>query len=231
MPYESVTLAQLKAQLAEKYESTPFWVAAEATSAINEALRYWNMLTGMWKKTQTQATVANQVWYTFSSSFVYNMRVSFGSQAMDITSIGSLDNGRPNWEGETTTTGGRVPTRPLHWAPAGLRRLAIWPADAVGSNMLVLDGVAITPVLVNDADFIDLAQSEHDALLGEALMILAFKEGGARFEACKKFHQDFIVAAAEQNDRLKAHVYFKRLLGLDTYRNERPLGVAAQKGM
>lgn len=227
MPYQTVTLAQLRQQLQERWEATPFWTDTEALHALNEAMRVWNMFTGMWKKTQTTPTVANQVWYTFSSSFVYNMKVNFNSFNMDLGSLSSMDNGRSTWEGETTTSGGAVPTRPTVWIPAGLRTLAIWPADAAGSNMLVLDGVTNTPVLVNDTDYIDLAQSEHDALLGEALCIAAFKEGGQRFEAAKKFHKEFLAAALAQNSRLSASAYFRKALGLDVNRGERPMGVGS----
>ena len=223
MPYQSVTLAQFRTELQEKLESVPFWQNSEANNAINESLRQWNMLTGQWKKSQTTPTVANQIWYTFSSSFVYNMRVSFNGQSLDITSTGSLDNGRSSWEGETTASGSPVPTRPLHWAPSGLRRLAIWPADAVGANSLLLDGVCITPVLTADADFLDLAQSEHDAILGEALCLLTFKEGGSRFEAAKIFHQQFLLAASQVNERLSASAYFRKAMGLDLYRGEKPI--------
>jgi hypothetical protein len=226
MTYRSVTLAQLQSQLAERYESSPFWTATQALHALNEALRVWNMLTGMWKKTQTQLTTANTVYYTFSSSFVYNMKVSFGSRPMEIGSLSSMDNGRPTWEGETTASGGAVPTRPTIWIPAGLRMLAIWPADAVGGTTLVLDGVCVTPVLAAAGDFVDLAQSEHDALLGEALFILAFGEGGQRFEATKEFHKAFLTAALEQNSRLSQSAYFRKALGLDLNRGERPMGIA-----
>jgi hypothetical protein len=226
MAYQAVTLADLKAQLAERYDASPYWTATEALHALNESLRVWNMFTGMWKKTQTVSTTAGTVWYTFSSSFVYNMKVSFGSLPMELGSLGSMDNGRPAWEGESTTSGGSVPTRPTIWIPAGLRRLAIWPADAAGGNMLVVDGVCVTPVLVNDTDYVDLAQSEHDALVGEALFILAFKEGGQRFEASKKFHQDFMGAALKQNSRLSKSLYFRKALGLDLNRGERPMGIA-----
>lgn len=225
MTYQAVTLAQLRQELKEKYESSPFWTNAEALSAINDSMRVWNLLTGMWKKTQTQVTTAGTAWYTFSSSFVYNMKVSFGSKNMELGSLSSMDNGRPTWEGETTTSGGAVPTIPTIWIPAGLRRLAIWPADAAGGTSLVLDGVCITPVLAADADFIDLAQSEHDALLGEALFRLAFKEGGQRYEATKNLHKEFLQAALQQNSRLSKSLFFRKALGLDLTRSERPMGI------
>jgi hypothetical protein len=226
MAYQTVTLATLRQELKDRYESSPFWTDTEALHAINESLRVWNMLTGMWKQTQTKSTTAGTVWYTFSSSFVYNMKVSFGSYPMEVGSVSSMNNGRATWQGETTTDGGEVPTRPTIWIPAGLRRLAIWPADAAGGNMLVVDGVCITPVLSANTDFIDLAQSEHDALLGEALHVLAFKEGGQRFEGTKEHHKLFLTAALKQNSRLSKSAYFRKALGLDLNRGERPLGVA-----
>lgn len=225
MAYQAVTLAEFRTQLKAKYESVPFWTDTEALHAINETLRWWNLLTGYWKKTQLQLTTANTLVYTFSSSFVYNMRVAFGSFPLELGSLNSMNTGRPGWQGEYTTTGGSVPTRPTIWIPLGLRSLAIWPRDATGGTNLVLDGTCITPVLSAATDYIDIAESEFDALLGEALVLLAAKEAGQRFESLKQYHTEFILAASEQNSRLSASAYFRRALGLDLNRGEKPMGV------
>lgn len=224
MPYQQVTLATLQQELKDKWESVPFWTDPEATTYLNEALRCWNLLTGMWKRRETIVTVANQVWYPLTSTMVYDLRAQFSDYPMEPSSVTDLDNGRPNWEGETTVTAG-VPTRPTIWAPAGLKLIAIWPADAVGGTTLVIDSVRQTPVLAAAGDFVDLGQAEHHALLGYALHIAAFKEGGVRFAATKTFYQQFIAAAGEQNTRLKASTFYRKAMGLDTGRFQRPTKV------
>jgi len=233
MPYQQVTLATLRQELKDEYESVPFWLDSEATTALNESLRVWNLLTGYWKRREIIPTVAGQVWYPLTSSMVYGVRVAFCDYPLEVSSIHDLDNGRPNWEAHTTATGGIVPTRPWLFAPAGLFLIAIWPADAAGGNTLVVDSVRQTPVLTLDADFVDLNQSEHRPLLQYALHYLAFKEGGRRFEATKAYYQRFLLAAGDMNQLLRASTWFRKEMGLDLGRIQRPpraakVGVPAQ---
>lgn len=229
MVYQQVSLATLRQELKDKVESVPYWTDTEALQAINETLRWWNLLTGMWKARQSIVTTAGTVWYTTTNSFVYNMRVEFNSVPMEQSSIYNLDNGRTNWEGETTATSG-APTTPRVWAPAGLKMLAIWPAHAAGGGTLTIDGVTTTPVLVNDTDTIDLGTAEHGPLLDYALATLAFKEGGLRFSAlAQQMQQNFYRAAAEQNSRLSASAYFRQLMGLDVMRGEKPMGLTPRE--
>lgn len=215
MAYTAVTLAMIRAELLDRVAAVPYWTDQEALHAINESLRWWNLFTGQWKARQTVVTVANQVWYSFSNSFVYNMRVEFNSVPMEPGSIFSLDQGRGNWEGETTASGGSVPTTPRVWAPAGLKMLAIWPADAAGGNTLTVDGVTTTPQLVNDSDTVDLNDSDHGPLLSFALRTLAFKEGGLRFSATAPLDKEFYTAIGQVNSRLSASAFFRNLMGLD----------------
>jgi hypothetical protein len=223
MPFQQVTLATLQQELEDKWESVPFWTAAEATVALNEGLRLWNMFTAQWKQRITIATGAGQVWYSLPSTMIFNMRFEFDQFPVEQSTIGDLDNGRPNWEAETTATGADVPTRPSLWAPAGLNLFAIWPADNAGGGSLVVDGVRSTPVLVNPGDFVDLGQHEHHAILGYALHHAAFKEGGQRWQATMRHYQEFIKAAGDLNARLRASTFFRKIMGLDLNRNQRTL--------
>lgn len=229
MPYTSVSLSTLRSELLDRVGASPFWTSQEATHAINEALRFWNLFTGQWKTRQTVTTIANTVWYQFSNAFVYNMRVEFNSSPMRQGSVFSLDYGRSNWEGETTASGGTVPTTPRVWAPAGLKMLAIWPADAAGGNSLTVDGVTTTPQLVNDSDTVDLNASDHAPLLAFAERTLVFKEGGLRFTATQPLDKEFYTAIGQVNSRLSASAFFKQLMGLDMTRGEKPLGLGPKE--
>lgn len=223
MSYTQVTLSTLLTRIGERTDASPFWVPAQKIAAINEALRVWNMLTGMWKAPVTLPTTAGTVWYSVPSTMVYDTRMEFNGRPMDPESLNGMDNGRDGWEGESTVTGSDVPTRPTLWIPAGLNLFAIWPRDAVGGNSLLLDGVRRTPVLSADADFIDIGQAELDALLGECVHILAFSEAGQRWAATQQLHKNFLIAAAEQNARLNASVFFRNAMGLDLNRYARPM--------
>lgn len=233
MPYTAVTLSQLQVSLQEMWETVPFWTSEEARLHINEALRVWNLLTGMWKSQVTVKTPSpTSPWITLPGSLVYNMRVEFLGKPVGYSSIGDLDYGRPNWEGETTVSGGNVPTTIKHWAPAGLRMIAIWPADSIGDRDLLVDGVATTPILINSGDFIDLGEEEHVAILKYALHVASFKKGGTTFSSTLPHYKEFLLACADRNERLKASLFFRRAMGLDLNRSQRPIRrpIAGQSG-
>lgn len=222
MPWQAVTLAQCQTQLKAKWENVPFWTDAEATAALNEGLRVWNMLTGMWRQRVVVATPAASPWVSLSSTMVYGTKINFITSPLIPSSRDDLDLFRPGWEGETTASGGAVPTTPKLWAPAGLNLFAIWPADAAGGQSLTVDGVRKTPVLVNPGDFIDIGEHELDALLGFALHVASFKLGSPLFNGTAGLRKNFLLAAVDQNTRLMASSYFRRQLGLDVSRYSRP---------
>jgi len=226
MPFQVSTLAALQATLAQRVDGSVFWTPEEARLALNETLRDWNLLVGRWRATLTLSTAAPAagvptVEYALGATLIYGTRVKVGSApALTPTSIFELDYGRPSWRYETTATGGDVPTAPLLWAPISLQRIAIWPATATaGSNDLLVEGVAATPVLVHAGDFVDLSEAVVDLVVDFALHVLAFKEGGARFAATQDTLTDFLQAAAEENGLLKASQAFRRYAGLDRRRD------------
>lgn len=224
MAYTQVTLTELLAQLATKYESVPYWTEAEGTLAINEALRVWSMLTGVWKERVSVSTTTSP-WLAVPSPLYYNVRMQFAGAPLGRSSVGDLDNGRPGWEIESTTTGGDVPTTPKMFAPAGLQLFAIWPADASGSNTVEVDGVVEAPTLSALTDYIDINNASIQPILGYALHYLAFKEGGVRWAATQKYYKEFLLAAVDQNDRLATSALFRKAMGLDVNRGQRPMRV------
>jgi hypothetical protein len=226
MPYQVSTLAQLKVTLAAQVDGSIFWTDEEARLALNEMLRDWNLLTGRWRRRLTLSTAAPvagvpTVEYDLGATMTYGMRVRIGTNPGLIpTSIFELDLARPTWRAETITSGSDVPPRTIHWAPVSLRRIAIWPATATaGVNDLFVDGVANTPILVEDGDFVDLGEEIIDVLTDYALHLLAFKEGGARWAATQEAFVDFLQAAAEENGLLKASQAYRRYAGLDRRRD------------
>lgn len=223
MPWQSVTLAQARDQLKSKWERVPFWSDEQARRALNEAIRTWNLLTGMWKRRVVIPTPApSSPWIALPSMLTYAMKVNFISSPLMPASRQGLDQFRIGWEGETTASGGDVPSSPKLWAPAGLTLIAVWPADAVGGQSLVADGIAQTPVLVNDGDFLDIGEHELDAILGFALHVAAFKAGSPLFPGTYSLRRSFLAAAVDLNTRLRASAYFRRQLGLDLSRLARP---------
>jgi len=226
--HHQVTLTEFCAQLRERFDGVPFWTSQNELLAINESLRCWNMLTGTWRSRWTFETdTPNETpWYALPGCVTLATRVTWNGIPLELSSIDDLDMGRVGWEGEATSmhaTDPGIPARPLCWAPAGVALIAIWPYDTGGCNALVVDGVTKTPVLCRADDFVDIGQEDFHALLGYALHVLAFKEGGARFKHSMSLYKAFIAAAAERNSRLKTSSVFRKILGLDVGRYSRPV--------
>lgn len=219
MAYQQFTRTQLRAMVYDALgqPANTFWRDTEVNQLIQEALRVWNTLTGYWRtRVATEKTVANQVWYTVPGTITSAMRMEWNGKPLAPTSLYDLDFGRPNWEGETTTSGGSVPSEPQMWTPAGLTLVAIWPADAVAQDSLVYDGVAATPILSVDDAYIDIGREELTYLLDYIQHIAVFKEGGAEFEATLPLMQEFLQGAAEKNAQLRANARFREWMGIHT---------------
>lgn len=223
MAYAAVTLSAFRTRLQERYDSAPFWSDDEADRAINETLRVWNMLTGFWKTRATQATTDDATFYTLPAALTFGARVTYNSLPLGLTSLFGMDNWRPEWRGEATDSGGAVPTTPKRWFPVGVTRYGIWPAHAGGGGTLTIDGLAATPQLSADGDFIDIGEEEHDAILDGTLHNLAFKAGMGILETTFPHYSRFIAAAAGRNDLLRTSSFFRRVLGQDHGRWQRPI--------
>lgn len=215
MAYQQHTWAEIRSRLFDRVERQPFWEAQELQDAFNEALYLWNLCTGWWQARVTQLTTANTRFYTVSSPMLYRVRIEFNGRALVSTTKESLNQARYQWRTETTTSGGDVPTQPVHWAPIDLTSFYLWPADAVGGNTLTIDGVAATPILTTDGAYLDLGDEQLDILLNLGVHLLAFKKGGATFAATQPLLEDFLKAAIEENQQIKASNVLRRLAGLD----------------
>jgi hypothetical protein len=224
MAYTATTLVDLQLVMAQRWDQTVFWTAEEARLALNESLREWNLLTGRWR-TRVPLDIINSVSEVhLPAPMTYAMRVTTAAgDPLHPTSLAEYGLMRPGWAGETTASGGDVPTRPLLWAPISLTGISIWPTlPGTGTTFgaLLGDGVLSTPVLVNGGDFVNLGEEIIDVIVDMALHVASFKEAGHRWRATRAYFDAFLKAAAEENGLLKQHQAYRRFAGLD-YR--RPL--------
>lgn len=226
MPFQRLTLAELQASLKASWDSSPFWTDAEATRYINHSLRFWNLLTGFWKRTVLIPTPAPASPYiSLPGSMTFGLQVTWGAtgQPLQLSGLFDLDMGRPRWEEETTTSGGAVPTVPTLWCPNGMKELVIWPQDATTGLPLVVDGVAATPVLAAAGDYVDIGDQDANAILDFALHVASFKRGQGAVAATGLRLQSFLQAATNQNSRLMYSAVFRKALGLDHVKGAKPI--------
>lgn len=225
MAYQQLTRAQLRTRLEARVESVPFWTTPEANDAINEALQFWGLLTGRWKRREILTSTANTYELALPGALTYRMRVTFNGLPMSPTSRAELNDGRYRWRQETSADGGDVPNRPMLWAPVSLSLIYIWPMDAYGHNSFLLDGVSATPVLVTDGQYVDLGEEDVNVLLGYALHTLTFKLGGPRFAATMDLFKATLAAAAAENALITTSQMYRQVMGLDR-RDLKPFRVA-----
>lgn len=227
MAYTSVTRSQFRALVRNQLgTNTLYWRDDEINKLIQEALRFFNLLTGFWKTRATITTTANTVWYKLPSSITSNLRVSWRDFPLMPATSYDMDFGRPNWESETSTTGSDVPTQPQLYVIGALNLIGIWPADAAGNNSLVADGIASTPILTTDASTLDIGQDEFQALLDYIQHAAAFKEGGKEFAATKSAFESFLKVAGQRSAMLRASAVYRKYLGLDRGRAQKPYKLA-----
>jgi hypothetical protein len=192
-----------------------FWSESELLVAFNEALSVFNLATAYFHTRITLPTVAGQYDYVLSASMLYRTRMTYNSLPMSPSNREDLNHGRYQWRSDTTLTGRPVPDRPMLWVPIDLYLFYIWPADAAGGGTLTVDGVAATPVLVEDGDTVDLGEELLTTLLGYSVHVLSFKKGGPAFQATMPLFQTFLAEAAEMNDQIKTSQIYRRVMGLD----------------
>lgn len=232
MTYTQVTLAEIETRLAERWAATPFWTSADALQAINSALRTWNLLTAQWKTRILYDITYARVQYISQLSGFYPLRIvdSYNNRPISPTTLFDLDYQTVNWEGTFYSTT-PVAESIKYWAPFGIDGFILHKqpnAFPGNSRQLIIDLIQDTPVLVNSTDYIDIGQEELHAIIGMALHLAAFKEGGERWASTMSLYNEFIKAAIDKNARLLSSTFFRKFQGLDTDRTNRPARVMPQ---
>lgn len=234
MPYQNYTLASLTSLVyARLQNNTAFYVQAgggclEIQEAINEALRVFQLGTGYWRSRASVPTVAKRCVYALPAGAITPLRLCYNTAPLDVASVFDIDNAYPGWQSQTTLTA-KAPNAPTLWGPFGAPNLFfIWPADAAGSNTLQLDYIAVTPVLVNQTDYVSIDSSMLQPIVDYCNHVLSFKRGGQVFLATMPMLQSFMRAMADRNSMLRASDAFKGLLGNDTLRTSRPRRAASK---
>lgn len=211
---EIVTLSTFDGLVTNRLGNAVFWTSAERTKLINESLRTWNCLTGMWRKRVTITTTANTIFYSLPSTMTFGTRVEYNSVGLDLGSIYDWDQGNPYWMADRSD--------PVEWAPVGLTMFAIHPADSRGNQGLVVDGVSATPQLSAASDYIDIGQEDFNAILGYIQHIAVFKEGGEEFKGSMDLFKRFMQQAAKHNAKLRATMRYRHIMGVDESEASKP---------
>lgn len=229
MAYQQVTLATLRLRLQERWDSSPFWTTADANQAINDALLYWNALTGYWRARTTVTIPADDPYASVGQTMLQRCSVVIDNQPLIKGSLLGLSLTRPNWRRETTADGGAIPTRPTIWAPVSLMLFVVWPAPAVDTEAS-LDGVRQTPRLLSDTDYLDADESVVSTFLCYALHAAALKAPAEILERTSAFKDQFLLAAADRNAALRKTDWYRRITRTQRQHQIAPVKRAAPDG-
>lgn len=221
MPYTTVTRLTFRTNLRNRLGNHYFWVDAELNAAINEALRTWNLLIGIWCEKYTVSTAAGANWITLPSTITSATRVEYANKALKCVAVRDMDNGNPGWE--------TLPGTPRYWAPVALNLLALFPVDTDSTTSLTVDGVRSTPILSNDTDTVDLDQGSYDLLLDYARHLLLLKLGGREFAESISSRKALLEAAGRENQKIQASAMYRRAMGAPLDSVRQPYTVGAPK--
>jgi hypothetical protein len=221
--YHRVTLGDLITKLTERLgENTTFWTSQEKTDAINEAIAFWQAMTGQW--TATFIVGPNLEQSTFMAvprQVVSNQRISINGTPLSSASLAEMDDGFPGWQATTGTT--------AYWTPAGMNYVAFSPAPAA-SDAILFQGISASPRLAASGDFIDIGDEELTRLLGYAQAYLTFKEGPTESSATDPSVQTMMEAATFKNSRLKGSALYRKFMGESRDVWQRPYQLPSSQG-
>lgn len=225
MAYQSTTLADLQLALAQRYEDQPFWTVDQARRAINEGLRVYNWITGMYRQATVVPLIPDDSHVAVGGTLVKGTRVQVAGNTLTLTSINALDRMIPNWQGVNTASGGGVPSLPAFWCPVGLTEIQIYPK--IDPSLLgltaTISGVRNTPILTNPGDFLNMGDEEISTLLGYALHVLAFSKGITALQKTMPLRVAFFKACALRNATFEASSLYRKIIGYDRTRAAQPM--------
>jgi len=183
------TLSQMRSMVwAALDNNTGFYPQAEVTGALNEQVRVANLFVGFIQDSATITTQAGRYFYAIPAPMVIPLAVSIDGKRLNRCAFPTLARRNRNWLKETTANSGPVMT----WVPLGIRRLAIYPADAIGGHTLTVEGVVDPTPLVNGTDVVDAADEALDGIQQMAVHVLQLKEGGKIFADSTSQYQNFL---------------------------------------
>jgi hypothetical protein len=237
MGYQQITRGQFRARIREQLGGAAevFWRDDELNRILQESLRVYNSITGFWRTRQLITTAADTVYYLVNGTITSSLRVSFNDHPLIPSALVDLDMGQESWESQNTSLS-TCPNEPQIYGIGALNLIAIWPADHDGGNELSVDGIAQTPILTSDAQFIDIGTEELSVLLDYCQHVALFKEGGTEFNDTipnknggETLFSSFLKGAAGRSGMIaRSELYRKWMGGDSTGRSKNPMSIPAK---
>lgn len=114
---------------------------------------------------------------------------------VQVDAVRHADTYRTGWEAESPATPNAIYT-------AGLNLIAVAPVPDAGPYSITATVVGNAPIPASDADFVQVARDDLDALLDYAVHVAMFKSGGSEFSDTLPLFTRFMSQAALYNRKL-----------------------------
>lgn len=200
--YARVTLTQIQGFLKERVGNNDvFWPTADATDAINHAIRIWQAMTGEWTASATLTRNGTAV-IPLSAGYA-PFRVLWNGTPLTETTVQDLDFGVPTWQNSLG-----VPTM---WANVGATQVALYPTPSTNSGTAIV--LQADPVLAAGGDIIQVGDEELQKLLDYAHHYMTWKEGISEMEATKGALVGLIEAAGRRNAEIRRTNFYRSHMG------------------
>ena len=187
----SFTLQALEQRVWDSLDGNTFlYPEAQVRGCINEGLRRLNLLVGFDRVTTSIPgfSVAGQWLYTVPSTISIPLKVWFEQNALSKLSIKETALTFRNFTTDTTTNAGPVRA----WYPIGITRFGIYPADAIGGQLLEVTGLRTITPLVLPGDVVGLDDQFVEILITYVRSRIMIKEGGKPFADSSLAYQQMI---------------------------------------
>lgn len=170
--------------------SPVFYPAAEITAALNEALRFFCLLTLGLEKTASWTVTAGTVWQhmlTVFADWITVLRITDSSGAKvrpaTLEELAALD---PGWVSSPGTI--------QRYVSVGADFIGLYQ-QSVADQTLQVTYARAAAALVLDTDVPEIPEEYHPDLVGYAVYRCRQVEGGAEFQKSLRFLQSFLAGA------------------------------------
>lgn len=219
MAYQRVTLSELQAKLGERTNTT-FWTQDEFKNAMKEVVRLWQAMVGEWNTSiSIPVTASNEHLYNVPRQIFSLTRVLWNGTPLTMCAKSELEFGLPGWQGQSGT--------PYYWAPRGMNLVVLAPFPTSGT--ITFQGYQEPPVMNAGGDYLNLGDEEVSKFMAYALTYLTFKEGSSELQATSGNVQELMEAAGEKNAKIRASAMYKKWMGIDRDKSERPIESGEKK--
>lgn len=224
MAYARTTLTILQGRLLERVGGHgKFWVTAELTRALNEALAAWQLVTGDFITSEAIAVTAGDETASLKATALAAFRALYDTTILTPTTLKDLDQGSYGWRDDANGT-------TEMWAASGRDLVWLFPQpDANGTlNVEEYDG---GEQLTAGGDFVQLGDEDVNAVLDYAQSLLAFKEGPKEgTDHALALEVLGVAAASRRASWISGQNPYKRMQGSGQQAGETQLDAPSVKG-